>query len=73
MITASDSVNTVDLGRYYAILPPTDSKIRKHYLSKEGVKEVAPGFCYASGNNTNFLSVTELRDLIRRHVSAEAL
>jgi FlaA1/EpsC-like NDP-sugar epimerase len=72
MITASDSVNTVDLGRYYAILP-ADSKIRKHYLAQAGVKEVLPGFCYDSGNNTSFLSVTELRDLIRRHVSAEAL
>jgi UDP-N-acetylglucosamine 4,6-dehydratase (inverting) len=71
MITASDSVNTVDLGRYYAILP-ADSKVRKHYLAQQGVKEVPAGFCYDSGNNTSFLSVIELRDLIRRHVPAEA-
>lgn len=71
MITASDSYNTVDLGRYYAILPPTDESLRSHYLGQEGVEEVVRGFSYNSGNNKNFLTVEQLRHLIRQHVASD--
>lgn len=67
MITASDSFNTVDLGRYYAILP-SDSGLRDYYLAQKGAKEVPPGFSYNSGNNTDFLTVEQLRALIKEHV-----
>jgi len=71
MITASDSFNTVDLGRYYAILPPTDESLRAHYLGQEGVEEVERGFSYNSGNNREFLTVDQLRRLIRQHVARD--
>ena len=71
MITASDSYNTVDLGRYYAILPPTDEALRSYYLGKEGVEEVARGFSYNSGGNKEFLTVDQLRHLIRQHVARD--
>ena len=32
------------------------------------LKPVQNGFCYGSGDNDQFLSVTDLRDLIRKHV-----
>jgi UDP-N-acetylglucosamine 4,6-dehydratase/5-epimerase len=67
MITASDSFNTVDLGRYYAILP-SDNGLREQYLAQKGVKEVPQGFSYNSGSNTDFLTVQQLRSLIREHV-----
>lgn len=70
MITASDSFNTVDLGRYYAILPSSESALREHYLTR-GAKEVPQGFSYNSGSNTDFLSVEQLRVLIRKHVAAD--
>jgi hypothetical protein len=64
MITASDSYNTVDLGKYYAILPCGADYTLKVYCEKTAVKRVPPGFCYNSGTNEHFLSVDELRDLI---------
>lgn len=67
MITASDSYNTIDLGKYYAILP-TSSKIRNQYFSENNCKPVARGFAYNSGDNDQWLSVPEIRSLITKHV-----
>jgi UDP-N-acetylglucosamine 4,6-dehydratase (inverting) len=71
MITSSDSFNTVDLGRYYAILPSSDEALRSHYLAQRGVSEVPQGFSYNSGSNTEFLTVEQLRTLIKANVDAE--
>jgi UDP-N-acetylglucosamine 4,6-dehydratase len=71
MITASDSFNTVDLGRYYAILPSHDEALRSSYLGRDGVTAVPRGFCYNSGTNSEFLTVERLRALIRQHVQPE--
>jgi UDP-N-acetylglucosamine 4,6-dehydratase/5-epimerase len=68
MITASDSVNTVDLGRYYAILPSAGDQCPDSYVKHHGGVRVAPGFSYNSGANDHFLSVEELRELIRRNL-----
>jgi len=69
MITSSDSLNTVDLGRRYAILPASQGEVRSAYLERADL--VAPGFSYNSGNNPDFLSVGQLRDLIARHVGGK--
>jgi UDP-N-acetylglucosamine 4,6-dehydratase/5-epimerase len=68
MITSSDSQNTVDLGRYYAILPVGAGYTAQEYCGKFGGLPVEPGFCYNSGSNEHFLTVEELRDLIQTHV-----
>jgi len=68
MITASDSFNTVDLGAYYAILPAAREYALEEYCKGTGARRVQPGFSYNSGTNTDFLSVEQLRTLIRRHV-----
>jgi FlaA1/EpsC-like NDP-sugar epimerase len=69
MITASDSYNTVDLGRYFAILSTSGENSVDPYLAKRPGTKVAPGFSYSSGTNDRFLSVDELRDLIRTHLA----
>lgn len=68
MITASDSFSTIDLGTYYAILP-TDGRVQRSY-QKAGIeiKAVPSGFAYDSGSNPEFLSIEEIRTLIRNHV-----
>ena len=68
MITSSDSLNTIDLGPYYAILPSTSEHLAEDYLEKRGGTPVEPGFAYDSGSNPDFLSVEELRALVRKHV-----
>ena len=64
MITVSDSLNTVDLGRYFAVLPTTGNYTIKDYCSQTGAQLVAPGFSYDSGSNPDFLTVAQLRELI---------
>jgi UDP-N-acetylglucosamine 4,6-dehydratase (inverting) len=71
MITASDSFNTVDLGRYFAILASPDDSLRSTYLAQKHVTQVPKGFSYNSGTNTDFLTVESLRALIRQHVAPD--
>jgi UDP-N-acetylglucosamine 4,6-dehydratase/5-epimerase len=76
MITASDSFNTVDLGRYFAILPMGGSYggyTLEDYCARTGATRVAPGFAYDSGSNPDFLSVSQLRDLIESHVVGQRI
>lgn len=68
MITASDSFNTVDLGRYFAILPAAGSYSVEGYCAAHGGVAVTPGFSYNSGSNDRFLTIDELRALIRGQV-----
>lgn len=70
MITSSDSLNTVDLGSYYAILPSGGTYTIADYCTQTGAKPVKPGFSYNSENNEHFLTVNELRHLIRKHVDS---
>lgn len=71
MITESDSFNTVDLGRYYAILPAQGRVTIEHYAQHMPAKPVDVGFAYNSGKNRDFLSVEDLRALIREHIDPE--
>jgi UDP-N-acetylglucosamine 4,6-dehydratase (inverting) len=68
MITSSDSHSTVDLGPYFAILPSGDAAVQERYLAATGARRVEPGFTYSSGTNERFLTVDELRALIREYV-----
>jgi UDP-N-acetylglucosamine 4,6-dehydratase len=64
MITASDSHNTVDMGKYYAILPMSGAYSIQDYCKKMDATPVAPGFAYDSGTNPDFLTVEQLEQLI---------
>lgn len=70
MITSSDSFNTVDLGKYFAILPMGARYDTQEYCAKVGATPVAPGFSYDSGSNAHFLTVDEIKALIADHVDA---
>ena len=70
MITASDSFSTIDLGQYYAVLPSDGSVHRQYKEAGLAVKSVSPGFAYNSGTNSDFLSVEQIRDLIKEHVDS---
>lgn len=69
MITSSDSFSTYDIGRYYAILPSYD--VAKDTYRSAGIEasRVPEGFAYNSGTNPEFLSVEQIRELIREHVN----
>ena len=65
MITGNDSLNTVDLGIYYAILPSSGPNSIKQYCKITNAKTVKDGFSYNSGTNPDFLSIENLRFLIK--------
>ena len=70
MITASDSFSTVDLGPYYSILPSDGLTLSTYQKSGTPLRPVPQGFAYNSGTNPEFLSVEQLRNLIRDHVDS---
>ncbi|MBS1590827.1 MAG: UDP-N-acetylglucosamine 4,6-dehydratase (inverting) [Bacteroidetes bacterium] len=70
MITEADSFTTVDLGKYYAILPQVPNWKLEDFKSTFKAKEVPIGFKYNSGTNDEWLSVEEIRNLIREHLDS---
>ncbi|NJL73985.1 MAG: UDP-N-acetylglucosamine 4,6-dehydratase (inverting) [Saprospiraceae bacterium] len=68
MITEADSYSTVDLGKYYAILPQVPVWDLQAYKTHFKAKEVEDGFRYNSGTNSDWLSVEDIRNLIAQHV-----
>jgi len=68
MITATDSYSTVDVGEYFAVLPGWDREIAEYYKKQHQGNLVQPGFSYNSRDNTQFLSTSQLRTLIQKHV-----
>jgi FlaA1/EpsC-like NDP-sugar epimerase len=68
MITSSDSFSTYDLGRYYAIIPQVPTFDRDEFITNFSAVKVPEGFCYNSGENTEWVSPEAMRALIREHV-----
>ena len=68
MITASDSFSCIDLGPYYAILPSDGSGHERYDAASCTYSSVDKGFAYNSGSNPDFLSVSQLRELIKQYV-----
>jgi len=69
MLTETDSINTIDLGDKYAILPSvsymyTEEQFMKHH----NAQKVPFGFKYNSGTNTEWETVDSLRALVKEHV-----
>ena len=67
MISESDSFTTFDIGDYYIILPAQNKSLTGRY-KKFNIKKVQPNFRYASGTNSKFLNIKELRFLIKKYV-----
>jgi len=68
MITISDSYNTLDLGKYFTILPQQPNFNVENYRKEFTAKAVPVGFSYNSGDNDQWETVESLRDLIRKFV-----
>ena len=71
MITSSDSPNTIDLGGYYAILGAGMQNKMPAFLKALKAIPVQPGFAYESGSNPEFLTVEQIRGLIKTHLNPE--
>ena len=70
MITASDSYNTYDLGKYFTILPSVSHFNLEDFVSTFNAVKVTEGFNYNSGTNTEWETVDSLRVLIKENVDS---
>ncbi len=68
MITVSDSYTTIDLGKYFAILPSDGSLYEKYKNSNTNFSNFKKGESYNSGQNNVFLNISEIRELIRNNI-----
>jgi UDP-N-acetylglucosamine 4,6-dehydratase len=64
LITNYEAINTTELSKYYIILKNKNLDKRQFYNPKNVKKE----FYYNSINNNDFLSVNELKELIREYI-----
>ncbi|MDD4975387.1 MAG: UDP-N-acetylglucosamine 4,6-dehydratase (inverting) [Bacteriovorax sp.] len=68
MITETDSLSTYDCGKYYVISPSLHSWNLNDWTKKFNAVIVAEGFKYNSETNSEWLSVEEIRDQIKKHI-----
>lgn len=66
MITDSDSYNTIEFEKYYAILPTGADKIK--YLQYYNGKEVKKGFKYSSNSNSDWETIESIRSKILKYI-----
>ena len=67
MITANDALNSLEFDDYFVILPTISQWDEKAYARKYKGENCARDFFYSSENNDTWLSVTDLRELIRQN------
>jgi UDP-N-acetylglucosamine 4,6-dehydratase len=68
MITSSDSFSTYDIGKYYVILPQSYNWSLSDFIKQFNAKKVKEGFYYNSGENTEWLSIEDIRKLLIKYV-----
>jgi len=68
MITMTDALCTVEYENHFVILPSISSLDAGRYASRSNGRPCPEGFSYNSGTNTEWLSVEQIRELIRFHV-----
>lgn len=69
MITATDALNTIDLGRYYAILPSVSFNYSKEdYILHHHAAAVPGDFHYSSDKNEEWETVESMRENIKKYV-----
>lgn len=68
MITETDAFQSLEFADHFVIMPSTAEWSADDYAAKRGGKPCREGFHYSSGTNTDWLSVEQIRDLIRQHV-----
>lgn len=71
MITETDALNSLECKNYFVILPSMRLWDVARYTETFEAKPCEFGFHYSSGTNTDWLTVEELRQLIRKHVDPD--
>lgn len=69
MITTTDALDTIDLGKYYVIMPSVSfNHTREEYMKHHNADLVPFGFHYSSDNNVDWETPETLREKITQYV-----
>ena len=69
MITVTDALDTIDLGRYYVIMPSVSfNHTREEYIKHHNATLVPDGFHYSSDINEEWETVESMRENIKKYV-----
>jgi UDP-N-acetylglucosamine 4,6-dehydratase (inverting) len=73
MITPSDALNTLEFDNHYVIYPNNErwNKIAEDFLQQGKAKRVEDHFGYNSGENSEWLSAEQIRDLIKEYIDKD--
>lgn len=70
MVTATDAISTVEFEKYFVILPSMPLWDVNEFMRAFNGNRCPDGFSYNSGTNSEWLSVDQIRTLIREHVDS---
>jgi len=68
MVTTTDAISTIEFDDYFVILPSMQLWDVDEFMQTFKGQRCVDGFSYNSGTNTEWLSVDQIRTLIREHV-----
>jgi len=68
MITLTDTLHTVEFKKYFVILPSVPLWDVNEFIRTFQGAPCKEDFSYISGTNTDWLTVEQIRDLVRRHL-----
>jgi UDP-N-acetylglucosamine 4,6-dehydratase/5-epimerase len=71
MITASDSYNSYDIGKYYVILPTVPRFSLNEYIKEHNATKLKEGFSYTSDKNDCWIQTEEIRNLIQENLNIQ--
>ncbi|HUK99987.1 MAG TPA: UDP-N-acetylglucosamine 4,6-dehydratase (inverting) [Nitrospirota bacterium] len=71
MVTETDALNTVEFKNYFVILPSTPLWNLDQFIRIFNGEMCKTGFKYSSGTNTEWLTIDQIRKLIKIHVDPE--
>jgi UDP-N-acetylglucosamine 4,6-dehydratase/5-epimerase len=68
MITLTDALNSLEFDRHFVILPSVQLWDVERYIATYEGRRCKDGFSYASNTNTEWLTISQIRELIRTHI-----
>jgi UDP-N-acetylglucosamine 4,6-dehydratase (inverting) len=68
MITETDALNTIEFNKYFVILPSYPLWDVEKFIKIHDGRSCSPGFRYNSGENSDWLTVEQIREMVKLHV-----
>jgi UDP-N-acetylglucosamine 4,6-dehydratase (inverting) len=68
MVTKTDAINSIEFKKYFVILPSIPLWDIAKYMETFDGRKCRPNFSYNSGTNEEWVTVDQIRQLIRKHI-----